>query len=74
VLNTEVKNYCNISKPGDDAPCLGIKKIPVVPVPDDPIFSADPIIFSTRLTYRPYFLQVVAGCSYSVPKWRLLSH
>jgi hypothetical protein len=31
-------------------------------------FSADPIIFSTRLTVRPYFLQVVAGCSYSVPK------
>jgi hypothetical protein len=28
-------------------------------------FSADPIIFSTRLTVQPYFLQVVAGCSYS---------
>jgi hypothetical protein len=26
-------------------------------------FSADPIIFSTRLTVRPYFLRVVAGCS-----------
>jgi hypothetical protein len=25
-------------------------------------FSADPIIFSTRLTVRPYFLRVVAGC------------
>jgi hypothetical protein len=25
-------------------------------------FSADPIIFSTRLTARPYFLRVVAGC------------
>jgi hypothetical protein len=37
-------------------------------------FPADPIIFSTQLTVRPYFLQVVAGCSYSVPKWRLLSH
>ena len=37
-------------------------------------FSADPVIFSTRLTVRPYFLEVVAGCSYSVPKWRLLSH
>jgi hypothetical protein len=37
-------------------------------------FSADPIIFSTRLTVRPYFLQVVAGCSYSVSKWCLLSH
>ena len=32
-------------------------------------FSADPIIFSTRLTVRLYFLHVVAGCSYSVPKW-----
>ena len=31
--------------------------------PTDPIFSADPIIFSTRLTVRPYFLRVVAGCS-----------
>jgi hypothetical protein len=30
--------------------------------PTDPIFSADPIIFSTRLTVRPYFLRVVAGC------------
>jgi hypothetical protein len=37
-------------------------------------FSADPIIFSTRLTVQPYFVQVVAGCSYSMPKWRLLSH
>jgi hypothetical protein len=36
------------------------------------IFSADPIIFSTRLTVRPYYLKVVAGCSCSVPKWRLL--
>ena len=36
-------------------------------------FSADPIIFSTRLTVRSYFLRVVAGCSYSMPKWRLLS-
>jgi hypothetical protein len=25
-------------------------------------FSADPIIFSKRLTVRPYFLRVVAGC------------
>jgi hypothetical protein len=25
-------------------------------------FSADPIIFSTRLTVRPYFLRVVTGC------------
>ena len=25
-------------------------------------FSADPIIFSTPLTVRPYFLRVVAGC------------
>ena len=25
-------------------------------------FSADPIIFSTQLTVRPYFLRVVAGC------------
>jgi hypothetical protein len=25
----------------------------------DPIFSADPIIFSTGLTVRPYFLRVV---------------
>ena len=34
---------------------LGIKKIPVVPVPDRPYF------FSTRLTVQPYFLQVVVG-------------
>jgi hypothetical protein len=26
------------------------------------VFSADPIIFSTRLTAQHYFLQVVAGC------------
>jgi hypothetical protein len=36
-------------------------------------FSADPIIFSMWLTMQPYFLQVVVGCSYRVPKWRLLS-
>jgi hypothetical protein len=42
-------------------------KIPVVPVSRPTLFfSADPIIFSTRLTVRPYFLPVVAGCSYSV--------
>ena len=35
---------------------LGVKKIPVVPVPDRPYF------LSTRLTVRPYFLRVVAGC------------
>jgi hypothetical protein len=28
-------------------------------------FSADPIIFSTRLTVRPYFLRVVAGCCHN---------
>jgi hypothetical protein len=27
-----------------------------------------------KIAVRPYFPQVVAGCSYSVPKWRLLSH
>jgi hypothetical protein len=37
-------------------------------------FSADPIIYSTRLTVRPYFLQVVAGCSYSMPKWPVCCH
>ena len=50
------------------------KKIPVAPVSRPTLFfSAHSIIFSTRLTMRPYFLWVVAGCSYSVPKWRLLS-
>ena len=44
---------------------IGPKKIPVVLVPR---FPTDPIIFSTRLTVRPYFLWVVVGCSYSVPK------
>ena len=56
------------------SPYLGLKKYLWFRFPTDPIFSADPIIFSTRLTVRPYFLRVVAGCSYSVPKWRLLSH
>ena len=36
-------------------------------------FSADPIIFSMRLNVPPYFLRVVVGSSYSVPKWHLLS-
>ena len=36
--------------------CLRRKKRPTL------FFSADPIIFSTRLTVRPYFLWVVAGC------------
>jgi hypothetical protein len=50
------------------------KKIPVVPLSRPTLFfSAHPIIFSTGLTVRPYFLRVVAGCSHSVPKWRLLS-
>jgi hypothetical protein len=41
------------------------KKIPVVPVSRLTLFfSADPIIFATRLTMQPYFLWVVAGCSY----------
>jgi hypothetical protein len=42
--------------------CLGLKKYLWFQFPTDPIFSADPIIFSTRLTVRPYFLRVVAGC------------
>jgi hypothetical protein len=37
-------------------------------------FFCRPYFFSTQLTVRPYFLRVVAGCSYSIPKWRLLSH
>ena len=47
------------------------KKVPVVPVPDRPYFFLPPLLFSASPTVRPYFLQVVAGCSYSVPKWRL---
>ena len=34
-------------------------------------FLTDPIIILTRLAVRPYFLRVVVGCSYSMPKWRL---
>jgi hypothetical protein len=65
--------WCFATK--DILDCLGIK-INTCGSGSRPtlFFSVDPIIFSTRLTVRPYFLQVVAGCSYSVPKWRLLSH
>jgi hypothetical protein len=41
---------------------LGIKKYLWFRFQTDPIFSADPLIFSKRLTVRPYFLWVVAGC------------
>jgi hypothetical protein len=42
--------------------------------PTDPIFFLPTLLFfSTGLTVRPYFLRVVAGCSHSVPKWRLSS-
>ena len=36
--------------------------------------SADPIIFSMQLTVQPYFLWVVVGCLYGVPKWHLLPY
>jgi hypothetical protein len=63
-----------MTEPGLSHAAQGVKKYLWFRFPTDPIFSADPIIFSTRLTVRRYFLQVVAGCSYSVPKWRLLSN
>ena len=36
---------------------LGLKNTCGSGFPTDPIFSADPIIFSTRLTVQPYFLR-----------------
>ena len=49
-------------------------KVPVVPVSRPTLlFLPTLLFFSTRLTVRLYFLRVVAGCSYSVPKWCLLS-
>jgi hypothetical protein len=72
VLNVQKTDWGNISKVIITLDIWGgpfkhilfrHKKIPVVPVPDRPyFFSADPIIFSTRLTVRPYFLRVVVGC------------
>jgi hypothetical protein len=44
----------------------GVKKIPVVPVPDRTYFFLPTLLFFQRdlmrLTVRPYFLRVVAGC------------
>jgi aminopeptidase N len=69
------EEYFNISYPLPKAGLSGVKKNTCGSGSRPTLFfSADPIIFSTRLTVRPYFLQMVAGCSYSVPKWRLLSH
>ena len=46
---------------GDRA--FGVKKIPVVPVPDRPYFFLLTLLFFQHdLTVQPYFLRVVAGC------------
>jgi hypothetical protein len=46
---------------GDRA--FGIKKIPVVPVPDRPYFFLPTLLFFQHdLTVQPYFLRVVACC------------
>ena len=41
---------------------LGVKKKLLFRFPTDPIFFCRPYYFFKRLTMRPYFLWVVAGC------------
>jgi hypothetical protein len=44
-------------------PSLGVKKVPVVPVPDRPYFFLPTLLFFQRDWLCPYFLRAVAGCS-----------
>jgi hypothetical protein len=48
-----------------------VKKQPVVPVPDDPIFFCRPCYFFNAIDRATLFSP--GGCRL-LPKWRLLSH